>query len=111
MSRVILMTADQVNPTPKARFQAEEANIKAHHELLQSPAFQKAEDLALMNYNRQLAFNLVNAANPQESQVHGMVNGWKMAGVQEFLAEFHNLAEKKITATAPGLARTLDHKN
>lgn len=105
------MTDQQVNPTPKARFQAVDNNLKAHHDLLENPAFQRAEDMAVMNYNRQLAFNLVNAANPQEAQVNGMVNGWKMAGVQEFLAEFHNLAEKRVQVTPPGMKRTLDHSN
>lgn len=101
------MTPEQVNPTPKSRFQAEEVNIKAHHELLQSPAFQRAEDMALLSYNNTLAHQLVNAPNPQEAQVCGMVNGWKLAGVQEFLATFHSLAEKPVVATPPGQARTL----
>ena len=105
------MTDQIVNPTPKARFQQAEANIKAHHELLQNPAFEKAEDAALMSYNRSLAFQLVNAKDPQQAQVYGMVNGWKLAGVQEFLAEFHNLAEKPVPLQPPGHARTLDHKN
>ena len=104
------MTPNQVNPTPKTRFQTEEA-IKAHHALLENPAFQQAEDMALLSYGRSLAHNLVTIQNPQEAQVASMANGWKLAGVQEFLAEFHSLAEKPIEVTPPGKARSLDHKN
>lgn len=101
------MTPEQVNPTPKSRFQSVDTNIKAHHDLLESPAFQRAEDMALLSYNNTLAHQLVNAANPQEAQVSGMVNGWKLAGVQEFLATFHSLAEKPVVVAPPGNARTL----
>ena len=102
------MTSDQVNPTPKARFQTEDANIKAHHALLENPEFQKAEDLTMLNYARSLAKDTITNANPQ---VAGMINGWKLAGVQEFLAELHNLAEKPVPLQPPGVQRTLDHSN
>jgi hypothetical protein len=102
------MTDAQVNPTPKSRFQAEDANIKAHHALLENPAFQKAEDMTLLSYQRSLAHDTGTNTNPQ---VAAMVNGWKLAGVQEFLAEFHNLAEKKIETPPAVKTRMVDHKN
>ncbi len=102
------MTPSQVNPTPKTRFQSDEANIKAHHDLLENPAFQKAEDFAVMSYNRSIALATATDTNPQ---VASMVAGWKLAGVQEFLAEFHSLAEKTVAVQPPGQKRTLDHSN
>jgi len=102
------MTAAQVNPTPKARFQESDANIKAHHALLENPDFQRAEDFTLLSYHRSVAFAQANDANPQ---VAAMVAGWKLAGVQEFLHEFRTLAEKPLAVMPPGQARTLDHKN
>lgn len=101
------MTPSQVNPTPKARFQTEQ-NIKEHHALLETPAFDRAEDLALLEYARKLSLELGNSQNPQ---VQGMVNGWKMTGVHEFLSEFRNLGEKPVVVEPPGIARRLDHKN
>lgn len=102
------MTNAQVNPNPKARFQEVEANIKGHHAVLENPTFNLAQDMALLEYNRKIALELGASQNPQ---VQGMINAWKLAGVQEFISEFRNLAEKVIPAQPPGLARTLDHKN
>jgi hypothetical protein len=102
------MTADQLNPTPKAKFQSEEANVKAHHALLESPAFEYAEQVAMLQFSRSLAKELETSGNPQ---LTGMVNGFKLLGVQQFMAEFRMLAEKGTAPQPPGVARTLDHKN
>jgi len=99
-----------LNPTPKSRFQSEDANLKAHHDLIQNPAFQRAEDLALLNYSRSLARELVEPKNPNP-QLTAMQNALKLAGVHDFLHEFRMLAEKPIESTPPGKARTLDHGN
>ena len=100
------MTAAQINPTPKARFQEKSGAIEAHHNLLESDHFDRAQDMALLEYQRKLSVNL---GTSQNAQVEGMVMGWKLAGVQEFLAEFRGLAEKGITVQPPGIARVLDH--
>ena len=101
------MTTEQLNPTPKARFQDIEANVKGHHALLENPAFNRAEDMAMLNYNRTLAKDLLESQNPQ---LTAMQNALKLAGVQEFINEFRMLAEKKQVIESPGLARSLNHK-
>ena len=58
-------------------------------------------------YQRKLSVNL---GTSQNAQVEGMVMGWKLAGVQEFLAEFRNLGEKPLITESPGIARTLNHQ-
>lgn len=100
------MTQSKMNPTPKDRFQATDGAIEAHYAMLASPAFQRAEDIALLHYQRLLAVTLGKSAN---LQVDGMVNGWKLLGAQEFLSELRNLAEKPLKTEAPGLARALNH--
>lgn len=102
------MTASQVNPSPKERFHQSENNVKEHHDLLQSRVFQRAEEFALAHYQRIISRQLGESKN---QQVDGMVNGWKLVGVHEFLSELHNLAEKPTVTQSPGLARTLDHAN
>jgi hypothetical protein len=107
------MTDKQVNPTPKERFLSSENNVKEHHDLIQSKSFQRAEDFALAHYQRILARQTGATTDGQQKnhQVDGMVNGWKICGVHEFLSELRNLAEKPTQVQAPGLARTLDHTN
>lgn len=90
------------------RFQSHGDRVKNHHAILESDDFQHAEDMAVLHYQRILALGLGKSANPQ---VDGMVVAWKLAGVQEFLAEFRNLAEAPIKAETPGLSRTLNHNS
>lgn len=101
------MTAATVNPSPKSRFLETKGAIEAHHGLIQTESFQRAKDAALLEYQRKLATNL---GVSQNAQVEGMVMGWKLAGVQEYLAELLNLAEKPMVAQAPGLSRILNHE-
>ena len=100
------MTPAQINPHARERFQASQDAIDAHHELLASPAFQRAEDMALIYYNRVLASNITKSQNPTQEAT---LNGVKMLGVQEFLNEFRCLAEKPLITEPPGRARTLNH--
>ena len=71
--------------------------------------------MAWLHYNRVLASQLAAPQNPQgpprNSQQEAMVNGYKLLGVQEFLAEFRGLAERPIEVLPPGKARTLNHAN
>lgn len=97
-----------VNPPPKIRFQAIKGAIEAHHGLIQAESFERAEDMAFLEYQRKLAVKLAN--EPASSrQLLAMENFNKLAGVQEFLSEFRNLGEKVVEAQPPGLARVLDH--
>ncbi len=105
------MTKEQVNPSPKSRFQESNDNLKAHHELLQSPDYQRARDVALAQYSLLIAGEVANAPDSQTSQVKAMQAGIKLVAVHEFLSELHSLAEKPIQNQAPGLARRLDHSN
>lgn len=102
------MTQATVNPSPKVRFQAKNGAVEAHHNLLESDHFDRAEDLALLEYNRKLAIRLANEAAPSR-QLMAMENANKLAGALEFLSEFRNLAEKPQPVQPPGIARTLNH--
>jgi hypothetical protein len=85
-----------------------DSNLKAHLELIANPAFQRAEDLALLSYSRSLATELVDPKNPNP-QVTAVQNALKLAGVQEFLHVFRTMADKPIEVTPPGVARTLQN--
>lgn len=100
------MTQSEINPHAKQRFQSIPGQIDAHHEMLASVPFQRAEDMAMMYYTRALAGNIAKSQNQQQE---AMINGLKMLGVQEFLAEFRALGEKSIEVIPPGRARTLNH--
>lgn len=102
------MTPATTNPSPKLRFQEIKGAIEAHHSLLQAESFQRAEDMALLDYQRKLAVELSNEP-PQTKQVVAMANAFKLQGVQEFLSEFRNIAEKVVPPQAPGIARVLNH--
>lgn len=102
------MTGEQLNPQARIRFQSVDTNLKAHHEMLASEAFQRAEDLALLQYARVLASNLTKSQNPQ---LDAMLNGAKMLGVQEFIHEFRMLGEKPLEIVPPGMGRRLNHNS
>ena len=104
------MNQATINPSPKTRFQEIKGAIEAHHALLQAESFQRAEDMALLHYQRILALQIDPKLPGDEQQVRAMVNGWKLQGVQEYLSEFRNLGEKVLTAQPPGLMRVLDHE-
>lgn len=100
------MTAAQINPSGKTRFQDTPGAIEAHHSLLARPEYQQAEDFALMHYMRVLTHETSTSQNPQ---VTATINGWKATGVHEFLNEFRNLAEKAVVPEPPGRNRVLNH--
>ena len=100
------MTTATLNPSGKTRFQEIKGAIEAHHALLATPEHQLAEDMALLHYQRVLAHDTATSQNPQ---VAGMVNAWKLAGVNEFLNEYRLLAAKAVVAQPPGINRVLNH--
>jgi hypothetical protein len=100
------MTAAILNPSGKSRFQEIKGAIENHHSLLARPEYQLAEDFALLHFQRIMAHETDISENPQ---VTAMTNAWKLAGVNEFLNEFRNLAQKPLTPQAPGINRVLNH--
>ena len=107
------MTSKEINPDAMQRFQSSQANIDAHHALLESPAYDRGEDMAWLYFNRLLSSKLAEAEKTAGSnaQQQAMINGFKLQGVQEFLHIFRLLGEKAIKPSPPGRARTLNHGN
>lgn len=92
-----------LNPSAKTRFQESNQNISDHRAMVESRAFQRACDFALMEYQGQLA--LVSSENPQLSGAVGL----KLAGANEFLMTMRLLSEapRLIPRRVPD---NLDHK-
>lgn len=103
------MTSQQLNPSPKDKFQKNESFVKEHHDLLANPAFDRAEDVAMLSFSRSLAKDLEDAG--PNAQLVAVQNGIKLLGVQQFIAHFRMLAEKPLTIEKPGLSRTLSNEN
>ena len=83
-------------PTPKARYRMSGTRISEHRALLELPAFEKAIDAALAEYEAQIAQNTTQ--NPNLAAT----NGFKSAGVHEFLYTLRTLSEQsKIIRTIP----------
>ena len=98
------MTPSTINPSPKTRFQDIKGAIESHHSLIQAESFQRAEDMAFLEYQRKLAIKLANEPAPSR-QLLAMEHANKLSGVQEFLSEFRNLGEKPLAVEPPGLNR------
>ena len=87
MSRVV------INPQPKFRFQESGGNISQHRDLLQSVAFQRAIDWALLQYQRQLC--------EEEGDLNQMAaKHLKIKGAQEFVKVIFMLAESAVPEMA-----------
>jgi hypothetical protein len=81
------------NPSPKQRFLLNGGFCKAHHAMVDSEAFERAADFAMLQYH--LALNgKVNDA------VSASAVGFKMQGAQEFLMIFRKLADTTPVALA-----------
>jgi len=92
------------NETPKERFQNSGLSVGNHRNIVDNADFQKACDFALLEYSHKLALNASQA--PDRSGI----NGLKLAGAHEFLAEFRNLSEKaQALPTAPPMPQ-LNHR-
>lgn len=107
------MTRRQLNPSPAERFREIKGAIEAHHALLALPAYQLAEDYAVMHYARVVASQQVKLVNPNESprnpQQDAMIAGVKVLAVQEFLDEFRALAEPPPEPVTAPKIHTLNH--
>lgn len=84
MSTPIVSTTRILNPAPKTRFLESAQNISSHRQMVDSREFVRGADFALLQYQRSL---LAKETNPT-------IVGMKMAGAQEFLAEFLLLSEE-----------------
>ena len=74
------------NPTPRARFQSGTNNIRDHRALLESPAFERACDFALLEYQRALA-------DQSRDGNSAMAVGFRAMGAIEFLGILKTLGE------------------
>ena len=85
--------AAPINPTPRARFQSSSDNISKHRNLIGTHEFQRAIDLALLQY----ALDLSKTEASLASATH-----WRLLGAQEFIFTLRNLAEMpQHVTTAP----------
>jgi len=91
-----------LNPSPKAQFRESGENISKHRALLESREFHRAIHYAKTQYWRQLAM-----ATPDNN--YAMAMGWKMIGVEEFLAVLMNLSESPPAPSA-AVNNNLDHR-
>lgn len=93
--------ADQriVNPLPKTRYQSNATVIREHREMVDSMVFQRAVDMALLQYQAELC-----GRNGDMSAAAG--SHFKATGALEFL---HIL--KTLSESAPAVPRTVDRDN
>lgn len=91
-------------PTPKAKFQAEAAYVREHKALIQTPAFERAIDTALLQFSNQLS-------KTPPSDMGGAASSYlRLLGAQEFAHLLFNLAEQPI-ATPKRDLDNLDHRS
>lgn len=90
------------NPSPKTRFRSSGDNIKAHRDLMEQHAFDRALDFACLQYQTQAASRVQDANG-------ALALGYKILGVQEFIATLKMLSEEppQIVTEPPA---NLDHK-
>ncbi len=90
------------NPSPKTRFRSSGDNIKAHRELMEQHSFDRALDFAALQYQMQAASRVQDANG-------ALALGYKLLGVQEFIATLKMLSEEppQIVNQPP---ENLDHK-
>lgn len=85
------MSTEFVNASPKTRFQESGQNLSKHRSLVESTEFQKALDVAMLQYNAELASKCTDANA-------AMRLGLCILGAQEFVAVLKNLG---VTPVAP----------
>ncbi len=77
------------HPTPRQRFLLNGTFLKEHHNLVDSSAFERGCDYALLQYQRQLSESVTDAVGAGAA-------GLKMKGVMEFLAVLRSLADTSL---------------
>src|SRR6266446_9571429 len=75
------------NPTPKGEFVSSADNLKAHHALIEQPAFERAIITALAEFTRQAAMSTPGDATPAAAQM------FRIQGAHAFVDVLMHLAE------------------
>lgn len=87
-----MATPPNINPTPRAKFQAPVNNVKDHRALLELPAFDRAIDSALLEYQRLLA-------DQSRDGNSAMAVGFRSMGAVEFVNILKTLGESSTVVT------------
>lgn len=82
-----------VNPSPKNRFRLTKGFVGEHRAMLESPAFDRALDFAMLQYQLQAGAQIQDTNG-------GLAYGYKLLGVQEFVAVLRTLSEEVRIETA-----------
>lgn len=90
------------NPTPRAEFQANSANIQRHAKLLDNSHFQYALQTALAEYARDLTTGISESDFNAQAAAH-----LKLRGAQRFVDLLLNLAEPQIRPKVTPLSQNL----
>jgi hypothetical protein len=70
----------------RERFQGNDANVRAHHDLVDSPAFDRGADAALADFTAEVALNIVDMNSAAAA-------GYRIRGAVDFLRRFKTFAE------------------
>lgn len=97
-----ILLAQQPNPSPKARFQTLSAAVAEHHVMVDSVAFRRAADYAMLQYQQYISEQVKDGNT-------AMCAGFKLQGALEFLAQFKMLADNPVF-TPRTTEDNLDHK-
>lgn len=84
----------QRNPSPRSEFQSSADAVKAHHELIEIPAFSVAVDVAMKEMQRRAAVG-TDATNFNMCAASHL----RLLGAQEFMDVLLNLAETEVAVT------------
>lgn len=91
-----------INPSPKHRFRESGDNISKHRALLEMREFDRALDFAVLQYTLQ--------ASSRVGDANGAVAlGYKLLGVQEFIATLKTLSEV-VPVPTQTVNENLDHR-
>lgn len=85
-------SARSFNPTPKAVFLQSGRNISDHRQLVDSDAFCRAENAAIVHYLKALCAMTPDETNPNFIPICA-ANYQKMVGMTEFLSTFRGMSE------------------
>ncbi len=91
------------NPTPKSRFQGSSVYVSDHRHLVDTPAFVRAADAAMLEYQRRLVAQT-------SGQYEAMATGLKLQGALEFLQQLRMLAEPEAKGQTPLPVPSLNHR-
>ncbi len=94
------------NPTPKSTFQSDTNRTARHRSMIHSPEFVIGADMAMLEYQSQLA-----QIDLQGNMTAAAAAHLRMLGAQEYLFCLRNLAEKPQPKMTPRVMDNLDHRS